>query len=81
MIKIDIVVAISIYLSFTLALVFIFWIFYTCNAKSVMGESNYLKQCVYCTYVFFEYKKKNVLICPRCKSYITMEKDYGSTKK
>lgn len=75
MIRVDIVLAISIYLCFSLCLVFILWVFYNFSGRrtSVSDETNDLQQCPYCTYVFRNYQKGEVYICPQCKSYIAVE--------
>lgn len=72
MIKIDIVSAIAVFLCLSLILVFVFWIFYNYRERNIVNEMRFFKQCPYCTYIFFYYKQdpQELLICPRCKSYI-----------
>jgi predicted Zn-ribbon and HTH transcriptional regulator len=36
----------------------------------MLHEMKYFQQCSYCTFVFFNYRNREVHICPRCKSYI-----------
>jgi len=55
MIKIDFSSAISVYLSFSIFLVFILWIFYNYHKSGIFNETKYLQQCPYCTYMFFNY--------------------------
>ena len=55
MIKIDFSSAVSVYLSFSIFLVFVVWIFYNRNRDITLNETKYLRQCPYCTYVFFAY--------------------------
>jgi len=55
MIKIDFSSAISIYLCFSIFLVFIIWVFYNYRKGSIINETKYLQQCPYCTYMFFNY--------------------------
>lgn len=55
MIKIDFSSAISIYLSFSIFLVFILWVFYNYRKGGILNETKYLQQCPYCTYMFFNY--------------------------
>jgi len=55
MIKIDFSSAISIYLCFSIFLVFILWVFYTYSKGGILNETKYLQQCPYCTYMFFNY--------------------------
>ena len=73
MIKIDINSAITIYLSVTIVIVMCLWIFYNFQKQEPVDTSKALKQCPYCTYIFFIYTKKNFLLCPRCKSVIIDE--------
>lgn len=72
MIKINIVTAISIYLCFSLSIVFILWIFYNYRKSGMFNKTDYLQQCPYCTFIFFNYKKTDIQICPQCKSYLTV---------
>lgn len=55
MIKIDFSSAISLYLSFSIFLVFALWIFYNYRKSDILNEAKYLQQCPYCTYMFFNY--------------------------
>ena len=55
MIKIDFSSAVSIYLSFSIFLVFILWVFYNYRKGGILNETKYLQQCPYCTYMFFNY--------------------------
>ncbi len=73
MIPIDLVLAIAIFLSISLVVVFGSWIFYNFrngNGKTPADHVEQVQQCPYCTYVFVSYKQGDVLMCPRCKSYI-----------
>ena len=77
MIKINLNLAITVFLSVSLSLVFIRWILYTFT-KSTEKESDqkHLFQCPYCTAVFFSYDMNNKIhICPKCKSYVQKEPD------
>ena len=107
MIKIDFSSAISIYVSFSIFLVFALWLFYTLRRNGVLNDVKYLHQCPYCTYIFFKYRsetvspgsmpatvskegevsasltkeaapdstKTDLLVCPRCQSYIHLAQD------
>jgi len=55
MIKIDFSSAISVYLCFSIFLVFILWVFYNYSKGGILNETKYLQQCPYCTYMFFNY--------------------------
>lgn len=73
MIKVDIVLAIAVILSVFLAFVFVLWIFYNFRGgktKTSADTVEQVQQCPYCTYVFVNYKQGDVLMCPRCKSYL-----------
>jgi len=72
MVKIEFGTAIAVFLFFFVALVIGRWIFYNYKRKDdVYNNSKYLKQCPYCALIFFNYRKKDQALCPRCKSYIT----------
>ena len=72
MIKIDLVLGASLLLSFSICLVFAWWIIYNCSEdkNNAHNETKYLEQCPYCTYLFMDYNKKELQVCPHCKSYI-----------
>lgn len=73
MIPIDIVSAISIFLSVCLGIVFVVWIFYNFQGavgKTPPGLAGQVHQCPYCTQVFTNEAYDEVLRCPRCRSYI-----------
>ena len=73
MIRVDVVLAIAIILSVSLAVVFVLWIFYNFRGSKIKTPADtveQVQQCPYCTYVFVSYKRWDVLVCPRCKSYI-----------
>ena len=72
MIKIDFNVAIAAYLFLTIIVVMARWIFYNWYRDSNKGaDTQYMEQCPYCTYVFFDFQRAELKICPRCKSLIT----------
>lgn len=74
MIALDFYFAIAAYLSLAIVLVLGPWIFYTYNDKdSMVIESQYLRQCPYCTHLFFDYDESKLTMCPRCESYIALE--------
>lgn len=76
MIKLEISLAISLFLSFPIILVFTLWMFYNYYQEdSLMQKTKDLHQCPYCTYFFFYYQETPWLCCPRCKSYITKGKE------
>ncbi len=73
MIQVDVVLAIAIVLSLFLAVVFVLWIFYNFRGDTTATPADTVEkvqQCPYCTCVFISYKQGEVLMCPRCKSYI-----------
>ncbi len=83
MIKIDFALAISIYLTLSLLLVIGYWIFYNWyRGKDIVHESQYIYQCPYCTYIFFHYNvNKEVVICPKCQSYLQINSFNGKEEK
>ncbi len=83
MIKIDFFLVMALLISFSIFIVFIFWLFYNRRDTQNFDNAEWLKQCPYCTYVFFYYPSSEekdgsagtkLLKCPHCKSYIEIEK-------
>ena len=71
MIKIDLTWAMALFFLFTILIVFGEWIFYNCNVDEKQMDIEKMKQCPFCTYIFYVYKKnEEVVMCPRCKSYL-----------
>ena len=80
MIKIDFPLAIALYLSFFLLLVFLQWIFYNFYRNDEVDfQTGYIFKCPFCTYVFVNYSKGQYKVCPRCHSWISLPED--SNKK
>ncbi|MBI4309587.1 MAG: hypothetical protein HY591_04575 [Candidatus Omnitrophica bacterium] len=56
----------------TLGVVFMAWVFYTCNRKLIFEEQalwEEFRQCHYCAYVYIDHLKRAPCRCPRCLSY------------
>lgn len=70
MIRIDLSLAIAVYLCLSIGLVFILWIFYNFYGKESSDEADCVRQCPYCTHIVLNYKKMEILQCPQCGSYI-----------
>lgn len=72
---IDLTSAIALYLIIAVVLVMAGWIFYNWGTteKPLAEQQQFLEQCPYCTFVFFDYNSASIKICPGCKSYITNE--------
>ena len=73
MIQVDIVLAIAIFLSIPLAVVFALWMFYNFHGgkeKTAADSVEQVQQCPYCTSVFINDKQGDGVMCPKCKSYI-----------
>ena len=75
MIKIDFSSAIAIYLSFSIFLVFVLWIFYNYKKNDIINETQYLRQCPYCTYMFFNYTSETP---PKAQKIKEKEGDFRS---
>lgn len=73
MIHVDIVLAIAIFLSISLGVVFLLWVFYNFRGGrgTAVGDNiEQVQQCPYCAYVFTCTRQAGVFKCPRCRSYI-----------
>jgi hypothetical protein len=79
MIKIDLTSAIAVFLICDLILVIALWVSYTCNERELkdVNDAQYVQQCPYCCYVFFDYRKNALQTCPQCQSLIERANEKG----
>ena len=71
MIKIDFIFGLSLCISFAITLVFSLWVFYNYKCRKgdeLYDQASYIKQCIYCTYIYFVFNDENYVTCPKCKS-------------
>lgn len=69
MLKLSFDLAVTIVIIISLGLVFLLWIFYNLAEDKIAVDSSALRQCPFCTYIFFNYANKNAMEqCPRCNS-------------
>jgi len=72
MIRVDFLLAISIYLSILLLFLLGLWIS-TDNkneiAKNMHQDTKFVLQCPICSFIYYDYTNTAISICPRCKSY------------
>ena len=76
MIKIDFVFAIASFLCLSIGGFFIQWLYSGIrrhHAERMDDHIKLMRQCPYCTHLFFNYQQTSLMICPRCKSYIDRE--------
>ncbi len=76
MIKIDFFLAVAVYLFCVVVLVIGHWMFYNYfrgEEQDPFNKAEFLQRCPYCIYLFFDYGQDNFKICPRCRSYISLE--------
>ena len=74
MIRVELFPFIAVFLFLTILLVIGRWIFYNYREGEGGTEyAKYLQQCPYCAYLFLNYEKTPLTVCPRCESYITRE--------
>lgn len=71
-ILIDLSWFIATFLFIVLLLVIGHWLMYTSNRMDHerMRYSDVMRQCYYCNLVFFDFKNKDLVRCPRCHSYL-----------
>jgi len=75
MIKIEFHSAVTIYLIIAISLVFGLWIFYNYKKDiKITSQSEDMHQCPYCTHIFFDSSEEDYRTCPKCRSYITIDK-------
>ncbi len=79
MIQLDLGIAISIFVSFFLMIVFVHWIFYNLNKRSVTDkETRFFTRCPFCANLFPDYRdSKELKRCPRCHSLISKTEERG----
>lgn len=65
----SVIVALGIILS--LGIVITMWVFYTLKRSraETFQHKEFFRQCVFCSYLYFDYFKKAHGTCPRCGSY------------
>jgi hypothetical protein len=73
----NVIVALGITLS--LGVVIVLWVFYTLSRGSIdrtrtgyagtLSDREFFRQCGFCSYLYFDYFKKEPGSCPRCGSY------------
>lgn len=70
MIKLDISVAVFLYLLGTVIIIFLLWIFLDRKSKinSYKVDRKDVWQCSVCRYVYIDQKDTDLSRCPRCKS-------------
>ena len=82
MIKIDISLAISLYLLFTVIIVLIAWSFYEYHwkIKKYSSDKRFIWQCSVCCYTYIDSTHDAYSVCPQCASYNERKADIASKK-
>lgn len=81
MITVDITIAITVFLSACLVLVFSAWLFYNLNEdKKNTKLIEKIVACPYCAHLFKE-NRSELIRCPQCKSIIGINDNTGNEKK
>jgi uncharacterized C2H2 Zn-finger protein len=64
--------AVAVFLTITVGFVVVLWMIYTYTENGGLPKEDleYLIQCPYCTYVFFDRAPENTVSCPRCQSLV-----------
>ena len=77
MIKIEISLAVSLYLIFSVIGLLIIWIFLDRKKglRKINPEEKFVWQCPICTYFYIDSQNDNFSVCPRCGSYNTRKKE------
>jgi len=74
MIKIDFSLAVSLYHIFFTLLVLGLWIVYNkTKDRDCIYDTRSFQQCPFCTHIFFEFNEEAPVICPQCRSYLTLK--------
>ena len=80
MITIDINIAIALFFSFCLILVFGLWLFYNLNEDRNKDMTHNIVQCPYCSHLFNE-TRSELIRCPQCKSIIDITTTISNEEK
>lgn len=79
MIKIELSLAVSLYLVLSVIGILIVWFFLE-KKKKVRGvnpEEKFVWQCSICTYFYVDSQNEEFSVCPRCDSYNTRKEKGG----
>ena len=65
----NVIMALGVTLS--VGLVLVAWVVYTLNRgrQEAPSDREFFRQCVFCSYLYFDYFKRTPCRCPRCGSY------------
>ncbi len=71
MIKIELSLAVALYLIFSVIGIFILWFFLEKNKnfKRTNPEEKFVWQCSICTFFYVDSRNDEISVCPRCGSY------------
>lgn len=71
MIKLELSLAISLFLIFSVIAMLVFWAFFErrSTARRVNPEEKFVWQCSVCTFFYIDSKNDEISVCPRCGSY------------
>ncbi len=82
MIVMDFSWAVALYMMGGLGVVFLPWLFYNyTETRPVREAPEDIRQCPFCTGVFFVYSDKDIHTCPACGSYIQSQKGEMDAQK
>lgn len=81
MIKLELSLAVSLYLIFSVIGILIIWVFFEKRKglRRINPEEKFVWQCPICTFFYIDSQNDEISVCPRCGSYNSREK--GGEKK
>jgi len=81
MIKVDISVALFLYLFFSVVIVLLMWVFFSFGTKmkTFSSEEKYIWHCTICDNTYIDSRHDDISQCPRCGSYIERIVEVGPT--
>lgn len=76
MIRVDISMALFIYLFISVVVVLLAWMFFDLGTgmKTFSSEEKYIWHCSICTHTYIDSRHDEISKCPRCGSYIERAK-------
>lgn len=82
MIKLELSLAVSLYIIFSVIGILIMWIFFDRKGtfRRINPEEKFVWQCHICTFFYIDSQNDEVSVCPRCGSYNSRKEKEGGGK-
>lgn len=83
MIKLDISMALFLYLLGTVVFILFIWAFFDFGTrlKTFSSDEKYIWHCTICSFTYIDSRHEDISKCPRCNSYNERTKDLETLEK